>query len=85
MAATVAVVAVVLLAGPWAGDRAPVAPSNGSTPDPFDRGPQNSLSVQEQLDMTRRPRLSDAVVMTVRSDIISFWRTATYDDWDGST
>ena len=85
VAATVAVVAVVLLAGPWAGDRAPVAPSNGATPDPFDRGPQNALSVQEQLDMTRRPRLSDAVVMTVRSDIISFWRTATYDDWDGST
>ncbi len=84
IAATVAVVAVVLLAGPWAGDRSPVAPSGGGTPDPFDRGPQNALSAQDRLDMTRRPRLSDAVVMTVRSDLISFWRTATYDDWDGA-
>jgi len=35
--------------------------------------------------MTSRPRLTDAVVMTVRSDIVSFWRTATYDTWDGSS
>jgi transglutaminase-like putative cysteine protease len=83
--AVVLVAAVVLIAGPWAGQRPPVAPSSGSDPDELDSGPQNPLSFQNRLDMTRRPRLSDATVMTVRSDIISFWRTATYDRWDGTS
>ena len=84
VAATLAVAAVLLLAGPWAGERSQVAPSSGASPDELDRGPQNALSAQEQLDMTRRPRLSAATVMTVRSDIVSFWRTNTYDRWDGA-
>jgi transglutaminase-like putative cysteine protease len=83
--AAVLVAAVLLLVGSWAGERPPVTPSSGSDPDELDRGPQNPLSFQPRLDMTRRPRLSDAVVMTVRSDLVSFWRTATYDDWDGTT
>ncbi len=34
--------------------------------------------------MTTRPRLTDRVVMTVRSPIASFWRAETFDVWDGS-
>ncbi|UDY37951.1 transglutaminase family protein [Dermatobacter hominis] len=83
--AVVLVAAVVVIAGPWAGQRSPVAPSSGSDPDELDSGPQNPLTLQQRLDMTRRPRLTDATVMTVRSDIVSFWRTATYDRWDGTS
>jgi len=83
--AAVLVAAVTLLVGPWAGQRPPVAPSGGQTPDELDNTPANSLTVQNRLDMTRRPRLSDTVVMTVRSDIVSFWRNATYDVWDGTS
>jgi len=85
VAGAVAVVAVMALVGPIAPQRSPVAPSSGSEPDQLDRGQQNAMSFQERLDMTSRPRLTDAVVMTVRSDIVSFWRTATYDTWDGSS
>jgi len=85
VAGAVAVVAVMALVGPIAPQRSPVAPSSGRDPDQFDRGQQNAMSFQERLDMTSRPRLTDAVVMTVRSDIVSFWRTATYDTWDGSS
>jgi transglutaminase-like putative cysteine protease len=35
--------------------------------------------------MTQRPRLSDQVVLTVRSELVSFWRSAVYDQWDGTT
>lgn len=85
VAATVIVAALALLIGPLAGRRAPTAPSRGEAPDQFDRGADNSLSVQDELDMTTRPRLTDAVVMTVQSSIVSFWRTTTYDQWDGTT
>lgn len=85
LAGSVAVLAVMALVGPIAPQRSPVAPSNGRDPDQFDRGQQNAMSFQERLDMTSRPRLTDTVVMTVRSDIVSFWRTATYDTWDGSS
>lgn len=85
VAATAVVAAVVLLVGPSGGRIAPAADSSGGDPDELDSGPQNPLSVQERLDMTRRPRLTDALVMTVRSDIVSFWRTATFDEWDGTT
>jgi len=84
LAATVVVLAVVLLVGPVAGRRTPAAPSRGEAPDQFDRGPNNSLSVQDELEMTTRPRLTDAVVMTVQSEIVSFWRTTTYDQWNGT-
>lgn len=87
--AVVAVVAVVaatvLLVGPWAAQRASLKSSDGDPPDALDSGADNALSFQSRLDMTRRPRLSDAVVMTVRSDLVSFWRTATYDRWDTTT
>jgi len=85
VAVAVLVAAVTAIVGPVAGRRAGVAPSSGTAPNRFDRGPDNALSVQETLDMTSRPRLTDAVVMTVSSPVETFWRTTTYDVWDGST
>lgn len=85
LAVVVLVAAVAMLAGPIAGDRSPTAASGGDAPDQSDRGSSNALAAQEQLDMTSRPRLTDEVAMIVRSDIESFWRTSTFDRWDGST
>lgn len=57
----------------------------GETPE-FDAGTASGpLAGSRELDMTNRPRLSDAIVMTVRTDRPSYWRTQTYDDWDGTT
>ena len=78
------VAAISMVLGPVAGDRSPAAPSGGDSPDQFDRGADNAMTIQEQLDTTTRPRLTDAIVMVVRSDIETFWRTTTYDRWDGS-
>lgn len=84
VAVAVVVVAVTAVVGPAAGRRSAQAPSNGAEPDPYDRGPDNALSVQPTLDMTTRPRLTDAVVMTVTSGVETFWRTTTYDRWNGA-
>ena len=83
-AAAVLVAAVALLLGPFAARFATPTPSGGGTGNQFDTGADNALTVQNRLDTTRRPRLSDRTVMTVRSDLESFWRTATFDRWDGS-
>jgi transglutaminase-like putative cysteine protease len=87
--ATTAVAALVAAAalwfGPAASGLATTAPSDGGVPDPFDQGRENALTAVNELDMTTRPRLSDRVAFTVRSDVVSFWRTATYDEWDGTT
>lgn len=82
--AATAVVAFAAVVGPFGGRTAETALSNGSAADPSDRGAGNALSAQPVLDMTTRPRLSDAVVMTVGSDVESFWRASTYDRWNGS-
>jgi len=42
-----------------------------------------ALASNETLDMTRRPRLSDRIVMRVRSDHATFWRIDSFDVWDG--
>lgn len=82
--AVMIVLAGTLVAGPWAARWANQRPAVGDRPDTWAAGPGNAMSYQDRLDMTRRPRLSDDVVMTVRSDLTSFWRTATYDRWDRS-
>lgn len=38
-----------------------------------------------ELDMTNRPRLSDALVLTVRTERPGLWRVQTFDEWDGVT
>ena len=58
-------------------------PSLGDRPS-FERGSIGSaVAATERLDMRTRPRLSDAVVLSVATALPSFWRSQTFDEWDG--
>lgn len=48
-------------------------------------GQDTPLRASDSLDMTRRPDLSDAVVLTIESPEAAFWRGQTFDVWDGRT
>ncbi len=74
-----------LLIGPRVSNSFPVGSRVGDVVDLGDNRGDNALVATDTLDMTTRPRLSDRVVMTVRSRIASFWRTETFDEWDGSS
>ncbi len=47
------------------------------------RSAPSTMRASNSLDMTTRPELSDAVVMTVEADRPAFWRGEVYDRWDG--
>lgn len=78
------VVAVVGLVLP-AADR--LAPGSRSGDQPRLPGAEEAMPLvsSDSLDMTRRPRLSDRIVMRVRADHATFWRVDTFDVWDGRT
>ncbi|MFN7151308.1 MAG: transglutaminase domain-containing protein, partial [Microthrixaceae bacterium] len=76
--------ASALLIGPRTSAAFPIGASAGEVVDLGDNRSDNALVASDRLDMTTRPRLSEQVVMTVRSPIAAFWRTETYDTWDGS-
>lgn len=88
VALVVAAVALIgassLLVGPRMGNAFPVGASVGEELDLRGIDRNSALIARESLDMTTRPRLTDEVVMTVRSEVVSFWRTELYDTWDGS-
>ena len=84
VAAVALVGAAALLIGPRTAQAFPVGARVGDALDLLDARQDNALVATDRLDMTARPRLSDEVVMTVRSPIASFWRTETFDVWDGS-
>ena len=46
-------------------------------------GRASVLRASDRLDMTTRPRNTDAVVFTVAASRATFWRGQTYDQWDG--
>ena len=77
--------AAALLLGPRTSVVFPVGASAGDLVDLTDQRDNNALVASDQLDMTTRPRLTDRVVMSVRSPLASFWRAETYDVWDGAT
>jgi transglutaminase-like putative cysteine protease len=77
--------AAALLVGPRTSVAFPTGASAGELVDLADDRGDNALVASDRLDMTTRPRLTDRVVMTVRSPLASFWRAETYDVWDGST
>ncbi len=77
--------AVALLVGPRTSTVFPVGSRMGDAIDLGDARSDNALVATDRLDMTTRPRLTNQVVLSVRSDVASFWRTETYDQWDGST
>lgn len=89
VALVVAAIALIgassLLIGPRVSNSFPVGSKVGDVVDLSDSRGDNALVATDTLDMTTRPRLSDEVVMTVRSEIASFWRTETFDEWDGSS
>ncbi|MEI7887822.1 MAG: transglutaminase domain-containing protein [Actinomycetes bacterium] len=84
-AAAALVVASALLLGPRVSDVFPVGPSAGELINQGDNRTDNALVARDSLDMTTRPRLTEQIVMSVRSPITAFWRAETFDQWDGST
>ena len=55
-------------------------------PELLDQRPEEANDVllnDSELDASRRPRLTEQVVMTVESPKPAFWRVAVYDAWDG--
>lgn len=89
IAIAVAVVTLVLgaalLIGPRASNWFPTGATAGELIDRRGDRADNPLAARDSLEMTSRPRLSDKVVMRVRSPIVSFWRAEAFDTWDGST
>ena len=85
IAAAALVVASALLLGPRVSNVFPVGPSAGDLIDQRDNRTNNALVARDSLDMTTRPRLTEQIVMSVRSPITAFWRAETFDQWDGST
>ena len=81
VAALVAAVTVAL--GPTAAMRFDSGSSPGDAADFSSYHPSSPLAGANQLDMADRPHLGDKMVMTVASDAPSFWRTQTFDRWDG--
>lgn len=73
-----------LLLGPRVGNAFPVGSKAGDVIDFGDARGDNVLAARDSLDMTSRPRLSERVVMSVRSPLVAFWRTEVFDEWDGS-
>ncbi|MCU1455657.1 MAG: Transglutaminase-like enzyme predicted cysteine protease, partial [Acidimicrobiales bacterium] len=57
--------------------------ATGAPPSLARDGGAGALRASSSIDMTQRPQLTDAVVMTVEADRPSFWRGQTYDTWDG--
>jgi len=88
IALVIAAVALIgassLLIGPRTSLAFPTGAKAGEVIDLDDNRGDNALVANDTLDMTTRPRLTDEVVLTVRSQLASFWRTETYDTWDGS-
>lgn len=84
LGAVVLVGAVALLAGPRVSTAFPAGARIGDAIDLGDARGDNALVARDRLDMTTRPRLTNQVVMSVRSQVASFWRTETFDQWDGS-
>lgn len=83
IAAVSLVAGAALLLGPRASNW---FPTGSRASDLIDRGrndTDNVLVSRDTLDMTARPRLSDKVVMTVRSPIVAFWRAELFDTWNG--
>jgi transglutaminase-like putative cysteine protease len=77
-------VAVVALAPTIAqAVRRELSPGRSPTVDDVRNSP-GSLRTSDRLDMTSRPRLSDAVVFTVQASHPDFWRGETWDVWDGA-
>ncbi len=85
IAAASLVVASALLFGPRVSNVFPVGPSAGDLIDQRDNRTNNALVARDSLDMTTRPRLTEQIVMSVRSPITAFWRAETFDQWNGST
>lgn len=79
------VVGVSLLLGPRAANWFPVGARASDLVNQARNREDNVLVSREALDMTSRPSLTDKIVMTVRSPLVSFWRAELFDQWDGAT
>ncbi|MGB3409586.1 MAG: transglutaminase domain-containing protein [Microthrixaceae bacterium] len=75
--------ASALLLGPYVANRFPAGLSAGDLIDRTLDNPSNVMAAKATLDMKTRPSLTDKVVLSVRSPLAMFWRTETFDHWDG--
>ncbi|MEI2637407.1 MAG: transglutaminaseTgpA domain-containing protein [Microthrixaceae bacterium] len=79
------VAGAALLIGPRASNWFPTGAKASDLVDQARNTSNNVLMSRESLDMTQRPQLSDKVIMSVRSPVVSFWRAELFDQWDGTT
>ncbi|MFN8051344.1 MAG: transglutaminaseTgpA domain-containing protein [Acidimicrobiales bacterium] len=79
VAAAVAMTWSPTLAAGFGGDGA-----DGDLPKPDPGATDSAMMASPTLDMTKRPRLSDNLVMTVATDRPGFWRSQTFDLWSGA-
>lgn len=77
------VVAATLTFGPRVSTWMSPSAARGRPADRQDRVQSNPMVASDAMDAASRPRLSDKLVMTVESPRPSFWRTGTYDRFDG--
>ncbi len=77
------VVAATLTFGPRVSSWMSPSAASGRSADRRDRVQSNPMVAADQMDAASRPRLSERLVMTVRSPRPSFWRTGTFDRFDG--
>ena len=83
LAVAALVTGATLAVGPSAAARFDRGATSGDAADLRDFDRSNPLAAATQLDMTSRPRLTDRLVLTVETDTPTFWRTQTFDVWDG--
>lgn len=82
IAGALAVIAVVVggpVFSPW-------FQAGRGVPELLNQRPEDNNDVllnDNELDASRRPRLTEQVVMTVEAAKPAFWRVAVYDAWDG--
>ncbi|MEI2637737.1 MAG: transglutaminase domain-containing protein [Microthrixaceae bacterium] len=85
IAAVSLVAGSALLIGPRASNWFPTGAKASDLVDQARNSSNNVLVSRESLDMAERPQLSDKVIMSVRSPVVSFWRAELFDQWDGTT
>jgi len=76
---------VLLLVAPVANEHVAAPVQVGQGPAGDATGTADPLRASARLDMTRRPELSDEVLLTVRADRRTFLRGEVFDVWDGGS
>ncbi|MEZ5322756.1 MAG: transglutaminase domain-containing protein [Microthrixaceae bacterium] len=83
LAAVAAATCLALALGPSCGASVRSDRLTGASLEPWANRDSSALTPTDSLSISSPPRLGDGLVMTVRTDEPGFWRTQTFDFWDG--